>query len=86
MTFNASLKVPGTSENNCFDSTNKVVKMESNGNTLKMKQKGTNQIIQLSQDFIYSAKTGDSLEALSSKLKKLDYKTLVNALKDDDDK
>ncbi len=55
-----------TAENNFVKPASKAAKIESNGNTMKMNQKSANPIIQLSQDFIYAAKTGDSLDALSS--------------------
>lgn len=49
-------------------------------------QKSSNSAVQLSQEFIYAAKTGEQLDKLRSSLEKLDYIWLTNMLKTDNDK
>jgi thiol-disulfide isomerase/thioredoxin len=49
-------------------------------------QKSVNSFVQLSQDYIYSAKTGDSVAALSLQLKQLNLSSLTEALSTNDAK
>jgi thiol-disulfide isomerase/thioredoxin len=48
--------------------------------------KSKNNPVRLSQDFIYAAKTGDAVTALSQKLADMSYQALVNSLKTDNAK
>lgn len=48
--------------------------------------KSSNPLVNLSQQFIYAAKTGESVESLVMKLKNLSYDSLKNSLAFDDDK
>lgn len=48
--------------------------------------KSSNEIIQLSQDFIYAAKTHNETASLISKIKNLDYQELLKMLPDDNTK
>jgi thiol-disulfide isomerase/thioredoxin len=49
-------------------------------------QKSINSFIQLSEDYIYSAKTSDPIAALSQQLKQLNLSSLMEALSTDDEK
>jgi len=49
-------------------------------------QKSKNNAVSLSQDFIYAAKTGESLDKLLSSLENLDYSSLTNMLRSDNEK
>lgn len=46
----------------------------------------SNTTVKLSQEFIYAAKTGDGASAFTGQLKTLDYETLKNSLKTDNEK
>jgi thiol-disulfide isomerase/thioredoxin len=48
--------------------------------------KSNNITVQLSQDFLYAAKTGEAVKNYLDQLKELDYKTLKNALITNDEK
>jgi thiol-disulfide isomerase/thioredoxin len=45
-----------------------------------------NKIVQLSQDFVYAAKTNENVATFITKLKELDYDTLLNNLQTDDER
>lgn len=45
-----------------------------------------NKLLQLSQDFVYAAKTNENVAAYIAKLKELDYDTLLNNLKIDNER
>ena len=58
-----------------------------NNNTIqKPNTKSSDNILQLSQDYVYNAKTGESIAALDSQLASVDYQQLLNSLNDDDEK
>jgi len=59
------------------------LKTESENASGNMIQKSSNQIIRLSQDYIYLAKVGESLDAITSKLKAVSYADLIANLKTD---
>ena len=62
------------------------VKKESKTKVMNLLQKSGNKIIQLSQDFIYQAKTGESINDISREIKNLDYQTLLSSLNNDNAK
>lgn len=49
-------------------------------------QKSSNEIVQLSQDYIYKAKTGDSIATVTASLRQIDYGTLLQSLITDNEK
>ncbi|MEO9099301.1 MAG: DUF547 domain-containing protein, partial [Ginsengibacter sp.] len=49
-------------------------------------EKSSNPLVNLSQQFIYAAKTGDSVSSLINQLKNISFDTLVNDLKTDNEK
>ncbi|MEO7801951.1 MAG: DUF547 domain-containing protein [Ginsengibacter sp.] len=59
---------------------------ETNLTTMNTMQRSGNSMVAISQDYIYAAKTGDTLAALSVKLKTLSYAELTDNLKNDNEK
>jgi thiol-disulfide isomerase/thioredoxin len=59
------------------------LKTEDGNVSANMTQKSSNQIIRLSQDYIYSAKVGESLDAINSKLKAISFADLISNLRTD---
>jgi thiol-disulfide isomerase/thioredoxin len=54
--------------------------------TLVPNRKSNNAVVELSQRFIYAAKTGDDISGLLSELERMDYATLKNVLNNDNAK
>lgn len=54
--------------------------------TTNQMTKSNNPTVQLSQDYIYKAKTGDSLMAIAAQLQNLDYSVLQTTLKTDNER
>lgn len=68
--------------------TNKAAAMKKvNNPTIRnVNEKSTNKTVQLSQDYIYAAKTGEPINNISSELNSLDYQTVLTTLSTDKEK
>ncbi|MEO6328259.1 MAG: DUF547 domain-containing protein [Ginsengibacter sp.] len=62
------------------------LKKESGQNGMNSNNQSDSNIIQLSQDLIYKARTDESIDDVSAQLKNLNYSKLVSSLKSDNDK
>ena len=62
------------------------IKKENKPNVMNPDKKSDNKIVQLSQDFIYLAKTGESINDLSTQFKNTNYQTLLTSLNTDNAK
>ncbi len=49
-------------------------------------QKSSNKLVQLSQEFMYAAKTGEAIESFLDKMKNISYEELRTGLKNDDER
>ncbi|MEO6452801.1 MAG: DUF547 domain-containing protein [Ginsengibacter sp.] len=62
------------------------LKKESRQNGMNSNNQSDSNIIQLSQDLIYKARTDESIDDVSAQLKNLDYSKLLSSLKSDNEK
>lgn len=65
-----------------------IIPVISSANEIKIGvvEKSTNKWVQLSQDFVYAAKTGDATEVYSNQLKEMGMEELTQSLQTDDEK
>ena len=62
------------------------IKKERNSLIMSTNKKSENNIVQLSQDYLYASKTGEPLNEILSQIKKLDYQRLLSSLTTENDK